>query len=116
MSDSKPVGLYLKETDTAVFEYMRLPSIDLSERFMYRFTAPIATTWKTDGVRVAPEGSEDRWDYESHDAFALRTFNAYRTSASPEDLAKAKELIPWLYAIEKVKVVECHIVPIEPQP
>lgn len=101
--DSKSV-LQIVETNTLLMEYVRLPIIDLSARFLYRFVEPVPTGW-VEGRITMFEMFEMKTYEEVLNKFALKEW----VEIWNRSLTEGER--PFL--IKDVKLRECMIVPKE---
>lgn len=108
----------IKKTDTLEMEYVLLPIVDLSFRFLYRFNAPVPTIWQEGAVSILKRAVKVKEDGSGIDQFAyhqpaVEAIGDYGLMAW-KAMVKGEGTLPeegkWLEEVSKVVVAECHIV------
>lgn len=110
-------SIKVTKTDRLKMQYVVLPTIDLSMRFLYKFTLPIETVWQEGKLSFFRDFKKEDGQIvqfsskESLEQFALREWNSLIT----ENMRIAKTDIPeaarWLQEMEGADLVECEITP-----
>ncbi len=108
------------KTDTLVFEYVKLPVICTSYRFLYRLKTPFETVWQEDKIYphkrevvnldgLYTSGCVHKELEELIEEFALSTWKSmvYNSLDSKQELPKELE---WMINIEKTEIHKCEIV------
>src|SRR5271166_4637622 len=110
MEITKGSPMKIIETDTIEMEYVTLPLIDVSVRFLYRFSTPVETVWMTDGrVRIPMYSQPTYTTLEEYiTEFGInKVREMVLENTKEEDIpAEAK----WLLKMNKVNLHQCKIV------
>ncbi len=108
------VALNIVKTDTVIMEYVKLPVISLSYRFLYRFVEPVATVWSEGeitsyGLISMGKDANSLKDYDqAMKDYAVETWKTLVLAGCPEkDLPDEAR---WLLEVKGSEVHECHIV------
>jgi hypothetical protein len=101
-------GAIITKTDVLTMEYVELPVIDLSCRFMYRFITPVEALWVESGAISNHFMAQSSKNFEEAlELFAAQAWEKMVKEAHPDGLPEESK---WLLDIKKVNLIECVIV------
>ena len=107
LTEGAPINV--KKTDILQMEFIELPIMDLSYRFLYRFLEPIETVWVVASVPYLSmiKISDPLYKNTLKD-FAMDEWNKIVLINSPkEDIPEESR---WLLEMKDCEIHECHIV------
>ncbi len=92
----------LKITDTLIVEYVDLPIHNLDQNVLMRFVEPFPTVWVEKSYAMIQRMIDPLY----LETFFMSKYKDYLSKEGP-----LPQELQWLENINKIKIVECHIVP-----
>jgi len=138
-NQTTPFQIQINKTDHLILEYVKLPIISLSYRFLYRYTQPFEMVWVEGNVQPftreckilesdtfeykAIEWSQhnklsdviDKWAMDNWKALIKSNCEMYGGETDPSDSVSfdgfsLPEEVRWILQMKTVECIECEIV------